>query len=229
MNASTILWGTNNLGGRGTELDLHDDLALDRSKWLAEWEGRYQLKCKWGLQYSFMLIQYGATQVLEPGEDFFFGNFLHTAGAEVTTTWDRLIHRFELVYDWFSSKHATSSIYAGYHMYDDKLRVTSPTLASIRTRSRGFGLASAGISFNRVVAMVGGSMASVHCKWSMQFLEGYLGWDGSAMGRISVPMGAGRFGYIETGWRWIVLQRREPVDMDETSLDGIMVSSGMVF
>jgi hypothetical protein len=42
-------------------------------------------------------------------------------------------------------------------------------------------------------------------------------------------MGAGRFGYIETGWRWITLNRREPINMDETSLDGIMISSGMVF
>lgn len=229
LNSSTILWGTNTMGAAGTELDLHDDLKLDKHKWLAEWEGRYQLKCKWAMRYSFMLVQYGATQILDPTEGFYFGNQFYSPGVEVTTRWDRLIHRFELVYDWFNSKHAVSSFFMGYNLYDDKLRLISPTLNNHRTRARGFGLASAGMSLDRVVALVGGSMASVHCRWSMQFLQGYLGWDGSAMGRISIPMGAGRFGYLETGWRWMVLKRREPINMDETSLDGIMISSGMVF
>ena len=74
-----------------------------------------------------------------------------------------------------------------------------------------------------------GAAASVHCKASVQFLEGFFGWDAVGTGRISVPMDCGRFGYIEAGWRWMVLERFYPTDADKTSLDGLTGSVGFVF
>ena len=68
-----------------------------------------------------------------------------------------------LVYDWYQAKHAVSSIFAGYSLYDDKLEVSD---FFYRRVARGFGLAFAGGSIDRVIRNLGcgGAAASVHCK-----------------------------------------------------------------
>ena len=86
------------------------------------------------------------------------------------------------------------------------------------------------MSVDRVISKVGDQgIASVHCRWSVQFLEGFLGWDGFAAGRIAIPYCRGQFGYLEAGWRWIVLDRHMPSNTDKTSLDGPIASVGLVF
>jgi hypothetical protein len=225
LNCSTVLWGTNLAGGPGTELDLQRDLGLSKHRYIPEYEARYNLRCNWGIRFSFMPILYRDNSV--PSGFFFFGNALYPAGLPIVAKWDRLIYRWDLVYDWFQAPHAVSSIFAGYALYDDKLAVSNVVFS--RTRSRGFGLAFAGGSIDRAITNVGRGAVSVHCKASVQFLEGFFGWDGHAVGRFSVPMDCGRFGYLEAGWRWIVLERTYPTDKDKTSLDGLTGSVGLVF
>jgi len=229
LNHSTIVWGPNFFGGPGTELDLQTDLGLSKHQYIAEYEARCQFRQNWGLRFNFMPLAFkdNFTPTTPPG--FFFGNAFYPAFVPIVSRWHRNIYRWDLVYDWYQAKHAVSSIFAGYSLYDDKLEV-SDVLQS-RSRSRGFGLAYAGGSIDRVIRNLGcgGAAASVHCKASAQFLEGFFGWDGVATGRISVPMDCGRFGYIEAGWRWMVLERYYPTDADKTSLDGLTGSIGFVF
>jgi hypothetical protein len=164
-----------------------------------------------------------------PAINFFFGNAFYPMSFPSVSQWNRYIYRWDLVYDWYKQKHAVSSIFAGYSLYDDKLRVSD--VFQYRKRSRGFGLSYAGMSIERAIRNLGcgGAAASCHCKASVQFLEGFFGWDAQAMGRISVPMDCGRFGYIEAGWRWMVLERSQPSDTDKTSLDGLIGAAGLVF
>ncbi|MBI4965659.1 MAG: hypothetical protein HY913_20445 [Desulfomonile tiedjei] len=225
LNSTTILWGTNLAGGPGTELDFQRDLGLSKYRYIPEYEGRYNLRCNWGIRFSFMPLMYSDNSV--PQQTFFFGNNIYPLGLPILTKWERFIYRWDLVYDWFQAPHAVSSIFAGYSLYDDKLSVSNT--AARRTRSRGFGLAYAGGSIDRVIRNVGCGAASVHCKASVQFLEGFIGWDGYATGRFTVPMDCGRYGYIEAGWRWMVLERSYPTDKDVTSLDGLTGAVGLVF
>jgi hypothetical protein len=145
----------------------------------------------------------------------------------VLSKWDRNIYRWDVVYDWFQGPHAVSSIFAGYALYDDKLSVSN--VSQSRARSHTFGLAFAGGSIDRVIRNVGSGAASIHCKASVEFLEGYIGWDGYAAGRFAVPLACGRYGYLEAGWRWIVLEMRRPTNTDKTSLDGLIGAVGLVF
>ncbi|HTY22446.1 MAG TPA: hypothetical protein VMC85_04915 [Desulfomonilaceae bacterium] len=227
LNASTVLWGTDFVGGQGTELDLVRDLGLSKHQYIAEYEARCQLRCNWGLRFSFMPIAFKDNSV--PAQNFFFGNAFFPAAVPIVARWHRYIYRWDIVYDWYQQKHAVSSIFAGYSLYDDKIEVED--IAQSRNRSRGFGLGFAGMSIDRVIRNLGcgGAAASAHCKGSLQFLEGYFGWDAYATGRISVPMDCGRFGYIEAGWRWMVLERSQPSDIDRTSLDGLIGAVGFVF
>ncbi len=234
LNASTIVWGTNFTDGPGTELDLQRDLGLSKHQYIAEYEARCQFRQNWGLRFTFMPLAFKdnftpTTMDFPFGAGFFFGNAFYPVFVPIVSRWHRNIYRWDLVYDWYQAKHAVSSIFAGYSLYDDKLEVSD--VFQSRSRSRGFGLAYAGGSIDRVIRNLGcgGAAASVHCKASAQFLEGFFGWDGMATGRISVPMDCGRFGYIEAGWRWIVLERSYPTDKDRTSLDGLTGSVGFVF
>jgi hypothetical protein len=234
LNSSTQIWGTNLIGGPGTELDLWKDLGLSKHQYIAEYEARCQFRPNWGLRFNFMPIAYRENYQQPYG--FFFGNAFYpvyiagpTGPFPIVSRWNRNIYRWDLVYDWYQARHAVSSIFAGYSLYDDKLEVGD--FFQTRSRSRGFGLAFAGGSIDRVIRNLGcgGAAASVHCKASAQFLEGFFGWDGMATGRISVPMDCGRFGYVEAGWRWMVLERSYPTDTDKSSLDGLTGSVGLVF
>jgi hypothetical protein len=227
LNGSTVIWGPNFFGGAGTELDLNKDLGLSKHQYIAEYEARCQFRQNWGLRFNFMPLAFKDNFV--PTIDFFFGNAFFPAFVPIVSRWHRNIYKWDLVYDWYNQKHAVSSIFAGYSLYDDKLEVSD--VFQSRNRSRGFGLAYAGGSIDRVIRNLGcnGAAASAHCKASVQFLEGFFGWDAVATGRISVPMDCGRFGYIEAGWRWIVLERFYPTDADKTSLDGLTGSVGFVF
>jgi len=225
LNASTVVWGTNLVGGAGTELDLQRDLDLAKYEYIPEYEARCQIRCNWGLRFSFMPIEYRDNTI--PRGGFFFGNAYYPPFVSVLTKWNRNIYRWDIVYDWYQGPHAVSSIFAGYALYDDKLSISN--FAQNRARSHTFGLAFAGGSIDRVITTVGSGAASTHCKWSVQFLEGYFGWDGYATARFSVPMGCGRFGYLEGGWRWIVLEMRRPTNTDKTSMEGPMGAVGLVF
>lgn len=225
LNASTIRWGTNTIGGKGTDLDLHDDLGLEKRKYIPEYEARCQIRPNWGIRYSFMPISYRANTWQPFG--FFFGNTFFVPGLPTLTRWDRNINRWDLVYDWYQGSYSMSSVFAGYALYDDKLVISNSVVS--RNRSSGWGLVNAGLSLEKAVRVLGSGVASCNCKWSLQFGEGYFGWDGQAQLRIAVPMDCGRFGYIEAGWRWMALERDYPINCDKISLDGLTGTIGLVF
>ncbi len=225
FNSNTVVFGTDLAGGPGTELDLNRDLGLRNNQYIAEYEGRCQIRPNWGIEFSFMPIQFRDNST--PQNDFFFGNAFYPAFVPILTQWDRFIYRWDVIYSWFKAPHAVSSIFAGYSLYDDKLTVSD--VVQSRSRSKGFGLAYAGGSIERVIRNFCGGTASCNCKASVQFLDGYFGWDGYAAGRLAVPMQGGRFGYLEAGWRWIVLERKYPTDSDKTSMDGLIGTVGLVF
>ena len=228
FNSNTILWGTDGAGGPGTEIDLVTNLDLGKYKYIPEFEGRFHIRSNWAVRYSFMGMWYDENFIVPVGGDFYFGNVLYPAGTPIVTSFNRLIHRWDLVYDWFQAPHAISSIFAGYSLYDDKLAISSA--AERRVRSRGFGLAFAGMSLQRVKRNLGGGgVASLNCKWSIQFLEDYFGWDGYAGCRIAVPLNCGRWGYLEGGWRWMDLKRDKPTDKDRIVWDGLQLSMGFTF
>jgi hypothetical protein len=238
MNSSTVLWGTNLIGGPGQEVDMSRDLHIGPRWKIPEFEATFKIRENWACRYTFMPISY--TAVVGPDINhplnFFFGNInFHNLGAAFRTDWDRKVHKWSLVYDWFQAPWAVSSLFAGYALYNDKLQITQlvapdpPFALWSRTRSRDMHLANAGISLDKVMRDVGGGTASLHCTWSMQFLEGWLGWDGQAVLRMAVPMNCGRFGYFESGWRWNQLSRDQPTDRDKVGFDGWTGSVGLIF
>ncbi|MFC1834880.1 hypothetical protein ACFL2Q_09120 [Thermodesulfobacteriota bacterium] len=230
LNGSKIIWGPDPVtGGRGYELDLHEDLKLDKQKYNCEYEIRCQIRKNWATRFIFMPLDYNDSGLVETPGGFFFGGAFYPQGSQVQTTWNRNIYRWELVYSFCQAQFGVASLFAGYYLYDDKLKVSRTPNVS-RTRSDTFGLATAGGELERLVCKVGcGGTASLHCKWSVQFLEGYFGWDGESVGRISVPMNCGRYGFLEAGWRWIVLEHDKPANADETSMDGLIGSIGLIF
>ncbi|MBI5250151.1 MAG: hypothetical protein HY912_11715 [Desulfomonile tiedjei] len=225
LNGSTALWGTNLAGGPGTELDLHNNLGLSKYQYLGDYEAQCQVKYNWGLRAAFTPINYRNNFI--PQMPFFFGNTIYPAFTSTLTKWDRFIYRAYLTYDWFKQPHAISTIYAGYTQIDDKLAVSN--FFQNRARSQAIHLASAGIGFERFIRYLGASVVSTNCRATVDFLEGYVGWDGYAAARISVPMNQGRWGYLEAGWRWLVLENSQPTNIDKTSMDGFMGAVGLIF
>jgi hypothetical protein len=229
FNSSTQVWGTNGVGVPGTELDLHDNLDLGKFEYVPEYEASYQLRKNWAVRASFMPLNFKETSTIPAGGGFLWGYVNYPGGTVIETKYDRYIYRFDLVYSWFQARHAVSKIFAGYSLYDDRISIWAAALNQRRIRSVGYGLAFGGMSIERVIRDIGGGTVSIKTKGSVQFLEGYVGWDASAMGRLYVPMLCRRWGYMEAGWRWIGLRRDDVYFVDETNFDGLMVKAGMIF
>ena len=233
MTSSTQLWGGGPGGFPGTELDLNEDLGLSRYQYIGEYEARCQLRCNWGIHFSFMPINYrdNSNPTILP---FWWGNTVYPTLISTLTQWDRNIYSWDLVYDWYHQKHAVSSVFAGYSLIDDKLTISSVANAQAvnnltRTRSRTLGLAYAGATLERVLRNIGQATVSAECKGSVQFLEDYFGWNAQAVGRVYIPMNYGRWGYLEAGWKWMVLERTYPADIDKTNLNGVTGAVGLIF
>ncbi len=228
LNASTIVWGGNGAGNEGTELDLQGSLNLPKYDYIAEYGASFRLRSNWSVRYTFMPILKEQNSTNEVPGGFYFGNTFFPQFERIYVKWWRYVHRAELVYDWAKTRYGVSSVFAGYSLYDDKLRV-SDSIQS-RSRNRGFGLMVAGLNLNRLVAdMCGGGKASLDCSWAMYFLEDYVGWDGHAVGRVIIPMNCGRYGYLEAGWRWVTWDMDKPANADKLSMDGLTGSIGLVF
>ncbi len=225
LNPSTIVWGTNMIGGEGTELDLNRDLGISKHNYIPEYEIRCQIRRNWGVRFGFMPLNFRDNSV--PVNSFYFGSALYPAGLPILTKWDRYRYSWDLVYDWFQGPYAVSSLFLGYSYYDDKISISNSIQS--RSRSTNLSLAQAGASMEKVIRNVGSATASLNCKWTISFLESYLGLDGYAAGRVAVNMDCGRFAYLECGWRWIMLDRDYASNADKTSLDGLTAAVGVVF
>src|SRR5271157_5762542 len=89
FNSNTVIFGTDLAGGPGTELDLNRDLGLRNNQYIAEYEGRCQIRPNWGIEFSFMPIQFRDNST--PQNGFFFGNAFFPAFVPLLTQWDRFI------------------------------------------------------------------------------------------------------------------------------------------
>jgi hypothetical protein len=234
LSRSDVIWGTNMAGGQGflpgwpgTMLSLADDLQVDRNQYFGVYEGRCQIRSNWGLRFTFMPINYHDNS--NPQTGFYFGNRYFSPVINTLTKWDRYIYRAEMVYDWFHKCNAVSSLFAGYMMIDDNLTISQLPFSLNASRSQLLGLYTAGASIERIVRNIGSATVSTECRASVQFDNDHFGWDAVGLGRIYMPMNCGRYGYLEGGYRWFVLETSQPINYDKTTLAGPTAGIGLIF
>ena len=231
---SDVIWGTNGTTGAPgglvtpfgvTPLSLVDNLNLDRNQYFGVYEGRCQVRPNWGLRFTFMPMMYRTNS--NPTSLFIFGNVPYYTFVNTLTIWNRYVYRAELVYDWFHKCNAVSSLFGGYMMIDDNLTISQ--LITTRSRSQLLGLYTAGASIERLIRDIGSATVTTECRASVQFNNDYFGWDAVALGRIYMPMNCGRYGYLEGGYRWFVLETSQPTNYDKSTLAGPTAGVGLIF
>ncbi|MGC8659303.1 MAG: hypothetical protein ACP5U1_09535 [Desulfomonilaceae bacterium] len=228
---SDVIWGTNLAGGPGgfgygwSPISLVDNLNLDRNQYFGVYEGRCQVRPNWGLRFTFMPLTYRTNT--SPTYPFYFGNWLYGTIYNTLTIWNRYVYRAELVYDWFHKCNAVSSLFGGYMMIDDNLTISQ--LITTRSRSQLIGLYTAGASIERLIRDIGSATVTVEGRGSLQFNNDYFGWDAVALGRIYMPLNCGRYGYLEGGYRWFVLETSQNTNYDKSTLAGPTAGIGLIF
>ncbi len=237
LSRSDVIWGTNGAGGPGgvnpfvlggsTPLSLVDSLQVDRNQYFGVYEGRCQIRSNWGLRFTFMPITYHDNS--NPPYLFWFGNQPYAPLVNTLTIWDRYIYRAEMVYDWFHKCNAVSSLFAGYMMIDDNLTISQFVFPYTRSRSQLLGLYTGGASIERIIRNIGSATVTMEARGSVQFDNDHFGWDAVGLGRIYMPMNCGRYGYLEGGYRWFVLETSQPTNYDKTTLAGPTAGIGLIF
>ncbi|MGA8829976.1 MAG: hypothetical protein WB554_00065, partial [Desulfomonilaceae bacterium] len=97
------------------------------------------------------------------------------------------------------------------------------------SRSQLLGLYTAGASIERIIRNIGSATVSMEARGSVQFDNDHFGWDAVGLGRIYMPMNCGRYGYLEGGYRWFVLETSQPTNYDKTTLAGPTAGIGLIF
>jgi hypothetical protein len=216
-------------GFPASELDLNDDLGLDKHKVLLEYSAWCQFRPQWAFYYSIMPIHLDGDHILT--RNAVFGTMLLPIGTRLVTKWDFTYQRVGIVYQPINTCNATVSVYGSWLFNEQRYRVGSDicggTCATVdRTRN----MVMTGLGLQKCIrTMCNGGTLSCDTKASVGFLDNTFALDVQTGLQFSVPMNAGRWGFVRGGYRLLnFTEDRNDLRMD-TSMEGGFVETGLIF
>jgi hypothetical protein len=212
-----------------TEMDFSDDLGLPVHKALLEYSAWCQFRPHWAIYYSIMPISLEGDQTLS--RTVYYRGLIIPAGDRVHTKWDFTYQRVGLVYQAISTCNVELSVYGSWLFNDQKEQVKSgvcggTTCTVTRTRH----MAMAGVGFKKCIrTMCNGATLSCDNKVNLGFLDNTFALDVQTGLQFSVPMNAGRWGFVRGGYRLLNLNEdRDDLKLN-SSFEGGFVETGLIF
>ncbi len=214
---------------------LTDQLALPVNQTVAEFSALYQFRPNWGIQFTLLAFDmHGGGQVTVPNNFlgyFVFGNQIFTWGQQIQSEWIHDYNTLALVYTPIQTCVSRVSISAGWVHVDDKINALCTNCGyGASTFSEGTDSAMVGLEFQKCLMSTWncGSFSS-DCKGAAIFLDDAQGWDVELGGRYTIPLNAGRWGYVKGGYRLVNLNRSESNFVFDHTLDGGFFEFGFIF
>lgn len=225
----TVEWAYGTVVVNDPEVDFYDDLGLDKHDVFLEYSGRYQLRPSWSLYYSAMPIEIQSTH--HPQESFTFGGWTYSAGSAVKSKWQFLYQRVGLFYHPINTPAMMVSLGASWLFNDQRIELSSGSCTgwcSVLDRTRNMVMTSIEVQ-HCVITLPNVSTLSTDNRFGIGWLDDTLTLDIQAGLRYSVPMNAGRWGYVRGGYRFLDFKEdRNDLRLD-TSLEGGFVELGLIF
>jgi hypothetical protein len=214
-----------------TEADLTDDLQIPKSQTLVELTASYQFRPHWALRYSVMFDEVNGGG--DPQDQFYFGpnTYTITIGYNISTKWEYAYQRVGLVYNAINTCGYSLSVFADWMHTDDKINLNCNTCGNqTYIFSVGGDTAIAGLEIQKCLqtAFNGGTF-SLRAKAGVIFLDDTEGWDVKTGLRYSIPLGCGRWGFAEGGYRFFDYKKSPTAYLWHHAMEGGYVEAGFVF
>jgi hypothetical protein len=232
----SIQWPRNNwwTGGWGwqRDVDLNDDLQLPAHNVFVEFNAKYQFRPNWSIRYSVLADEInGGGSPAWNANPFWFGNFMYTWGQPISSKWQHSYQRIGLAYDAVKNCTANVSLFAGWMHADDRIDVNCWYCGNnTATFSKSMDCGIAGIELQRCLkTAANGATLSCDSKASAIFLDDAEGYDVQAGARYSIPLNAGRWGFVKGGYRVVELKKTQNEYLFKNTLEGGYVELGFIF
>ena len=192
----------------------------------------YRFRPRWSLKYTIMpTVSTGNGNVGYGygGNQFYFGSHNYNTGQNTQVKWERMIQTVGLTYDPISTPKARVTIFANYVRVDDKLAVSQQSNSD--TMYADLNMAMTGVEYEKCLKTARfRNTLSLKCRAGVAFLDEAFGSDVSTGVKYTVPLGSGRSGYIEGGYRFMTYKKGySDVHNWDTATEGGYVQMGFVF
>lgn len=211
------------------DVDLNSQMGIPDHGVVPEFSIAYRFRPKWAMKYTIMPMV--ATGDMSGGftNSFTFGRNQYNTGQDTHSKWERLVQTAGLVYDPITTPRARVSIYATYVRVDDKL--------ALRQQSNGdtmhvdLNMAMTGLEYEKCLKTARfRNTLSLKCRAGVAFLDEAFGSDVSTAVKYSVPLGRGRMGYLEGGYRFLTYKKGfSDAHSWDTATEGGYLQMGFVF
>lgn len=211
------------------DVDMNSDMNIPDHGVGVIMSASYRFRPNWSVRYMFMPMEVNGGG--DVPRQFTFGNNSYGTNQNTRAKWERQLHRVGLVYD--AKRTATSrlSLYGDYLKLDEKISVFQPGCCG-DTLYNDLNMAMAGVEMEKCIR-TGGRLRyplSLTCSAGVAFMDEAFGSDLSSGLKYTIPMGQGRWGYVEGGYRYLTLKKGySDVKEVDTSIEGGFVKVGFVF
>ena len=184
-----------------TEMDFSDDLGLPVHRTLLEYSAWCQFRPHWAIYYSILPISLKGDQTAP--RTLYYRGLVLPQGTRIHTKWDFTYQRVGLVYQAISNCNAVLSIYGSWLFNEQKQQVHSGVCSGQTcTVSRTRQMAMAGVGLQKCIrTKCNGATLSCDNKVNLGFLDNTFVLDVQTGLQFSVPMNAGRWGFVRGGYR----------------------------
>jgi len=210
------------------EVDFNGDLGLPDHAVIGSVEVSYRFRPKWSVRYSLMPSTLNGSGTA--GRDFVFGGNSYNTMQNTQVKWERLYHRAGLVYDPIRTCRARVSVFGEYVRIDEKLSVIEVGCCG-DSFDNELNMGMAGLEFERCL-QTGRfcNTLSLQCRAGVAFLDEAFGSDIRTGVRYSIPMGNGRWGYLEGGYRYLTFKKGySDFKQIDTCMEGGFLKMGFLF
>lgn len=211
-------------------VDFNADMGVPDHNAVGAFTARFRLRPNWALRYSIMPMQVDGSG--SGGRSFSFGSNLtyYNIGQQTRVKWDRIYQRAGLVYEPIRTARARVGIFGEYVRLDEKVSVIQVGCCG-DTFDHDLNMGMAGLEFER--CMKTGRFCdtlSMECRAGVAFLDQAFGSDISTGMKYKIPMGNGRWGYLEGGYRYLTFKKGySDFKQIDTTIEGGYVKMGFVF
>ncbi len=215
-------------GFQKAELDFNSDMGLPDHNAVGTFTISYRFRPKWSMRYSLMPMELKGTGIV--GKTFVFGGNIYSLGQNTRIQWERWYHRAGLVYDPIRTYTGRVGVFGEYVRIDEKLAVIQVGCCG-DTYNNELNMGMAGLEFERCLKT--GRFCntlSIQCRAGVAFLDQAFGSDVSTGLKYTVPLGNGRGGFVEGGYRYLTFKKGySDAQKIDTCMDGGFLKVGLVF
>lgn len=227
VRLSNSNWGSTWAWGGTPDQDLNGDWGIPDHSPVGSFSVGYRFRPKWSLRYSIMPMELNGSGGNLQNSGFGVGQ-----GGQVK--WQRLYQRIDLVYDPIFTYRARVGVFAGFTRLDEKLSFGGTNWSSWNTAptfDHQLNMGMAGIEFERCLKTTRlRNTLSCECRAGVAFLDEAFGSDLMTGLRYTIPLGAGRWGYVGAGYRYVSFKKGySDFKQIDTSLEGGYLKMAFIF